>query len=136
MRLHRIYNEGLELNLALVKKIDTAFSKMIRARDNQGGYFRCCSCSQFKPIEQADAGHFINRRWMTTRWREDNVHAQCRSCNRFDEGNAAGYANFMITKYGQDHVDYLFALSRERAGFSDSDGTLMLQDFKNKLKVY
>ncbi len=122
------------MNKPLVKKIDMVFSELIRKRDDLGGYFICCSCGVRKSLEQADAGHFINRRWLTTRWREDNVHSQCRSCNRFSEGDAAGYAIFMLKKYGQAHVEFLQALSRERAGFTDADGLLMLADFKLRLK--
>ncbi len=105
---------------------------LIRKRDDLGGYFKCCSCGQLKDIKQADAGHFINRKWMMTRWREDNVHAQCRACNRFDEGNAAGYAMFMIEKYGKKHVDYLEGIKRQTANFSDFEGELMLKDFKRR----
>lgn len=123
------------MNKLLVKKIDKVFSQLVRKKGDLGGYFVCCSCGQRKPSEQMDAGHFLNRRWMTTRWHPDNVWPQCRSCNRFDEGNAAGYALFMINKFGQKHVEYLQALSRERAGYTDADGLLMLADFKQQLKV-
>lgn len=121
------------MNKSLVKKIDKVFSLYIRKRDCKNGVFVCCSCGQMKLEQQADAGHFINRKWMSTRWREDNVHAQCRSCNRFNEGNASGYALFMIAKYGNKHVEYLSALSRDSALFSDFDGEMMYRDIKNKL---
>lgn len=120
------------MNKLLVKKLDKAFSLYIRKRDDLGGYFLCCSCGVRKPLEQADAGHFINRKWMSTRWREDNVHSQCRSCNRFDEGNASGYALFMIQKYGKKHVEYLQMLKRETANYSDFDGEMMLKEFKRR----
>jgi hypothetical protein len=88
-----------------------------------------------KPLGQADAGHFINRRWMATRWREDNVHAQCRSCNRFDEGAGAGYTLFMIDKYGREHVEYLRLIKNETMKFSDFEVDLMLKEYKAKNKV-
>ena len=122
------------MNKQLTKKLDIAFSKMIRKRDDKGGFFICCSCGQIKPSEQADAGHFINRKWVSVRWHEQNVHSQCRACNRFDEGNASGYALFMINKYGKERVEFLQALSRQTAKYSDFDGELMLKDFKNRLK--
>lgn len=119
---------------SMVRKLDTVFSKFIRLRDSSGGYFVCCSCRQTKPIEQSDAGHFINRRWMATRWREDNVHAQCRLCNRFNEGDGPAYSMFMIERYGKAHVEYLIALKNEYAGFSDYDLELMIKDYKAKIK--
>jgi len=87
-----------------------------------------------KPYEMADAGHFINRRWMSVRWREDNVHAQCSACNRFDEGNAAGYARFMDKKYGPAHVDYLMALKNAGQRWSDFEVELLIKEYKQKTK--
>jgi hypothetical protein len=118
----------------LEKKLDVAFSRFIRARDTKAGYGVCCSCSQYKEYSQLDAGHFINRKWRATRWDEKNVHAQCIACNRFGEGDAAGYAIFMLDKYGRDTVDYLRAMSRETAKFSDSEGELLIKEYKRKLK--
>ena len=119
---------------ALVKKIDYAFKRYIRLRDTEDGAFRCCSCGAYKPYAQADGGHFINCRWMATRWREDNVHAQCSSCNRFSEGNASGYALFMIDKYGREHVEYLNVLSRETMKYTDAEGEFLLKEYRKKYK--
>jgi hypothetical protein len=118
----------------LVKKLDIIFSKYIRARDSSNGTFKCCSCGQYKPYEQADCGHFINRRWMSTRFREDNCHAQCRSCNRFDEGNAVGYTMFMIDKYGKKHVEYLQAIKNAGYKYSDFELEVLIKEYKQKLK--
>jgi len=118
----------------LVKKLDIIFSKFIRSRDNYNGMFKCCSCGQYKPYEQADCGHFINRRWMATRFREDNCHAQCRSCNRFDEGNAVGYTMFMIDKYGKEHVEYLQAIKNAGYKYTDFELEVLIKEYKQKLK--
>ena len=121
---------------SLVKKLDIIFSKYIRLRDSNNGVFRCCSCGQIKPYASADAGHFINRRWMATRWREDNVHAQCSACNRFDEGNAVGYTLFMIDKYGKAHVEYLQALKNQTMKYSDWELEALIDDYKKKVKDF
>lgn len=121
-----------------IKAMDKVFSQYIRLRDmlpNQNErVFICCSCGQLKPYELADAGHFINRRWMALRWREDNVHAQCSSCNRFDEGNAVGYTMFMIKKYGQAHVEMLMALKNQVSKWSDWELKELEKEYKQKIK--
>lgn len=122
------------MNKKLEKRLDKAFSKYIRARDTRQGWGKCCSCGSIKAYGELDAGHFINRKWRAVRWDEKNVHVQCIACNRFGEGDAAGYALFMFDKYGHDAVDYLRALSRETAKFTDSEGELMLADYRKKLK--
>lgn len=118
----------------LTSKLDKIFSEYIRLRDSKNGMFKCCSCGQLKPYSQADCGHFINRRWTATRWREDNCHAQCRSCNRFDEGCAIGYTLFMIDKYGKDHVEYLNSLKNAGCKFSEWELQALIDEYKAKLK--
>ena len=88
-----------------VKRLDTAFSLFIRYRDTMpGGAFRCISCGQIKPFNQADCGHYINRQHMSTRFDEMNCNAQCRKCNRYMEGNIQGYRRGLIAKYGEQKV--------------------------------
>lgn len=125
---------GRIVNKTLVKKLDKVFSLYIRKRDSKDGYFRCCSCSQIKPYEQADCGHFINRKHIATRWREDNCHGQCRSCNRFDEGNAVGYTLFMINKFGQPHVEYLNSLKNQTCRYTDFELEILIKEYKEKIK--
>lgn len=100
---------------SLVHKLDTVFSEYIRLRDSRPfGYkcFRCISCGQIKPIEQADAGHFIGRTHMATRFDEDNVHSECRSCNRFSADHMVYYYKNLVKKIGQEKVDLLTARAR------------------------
>ncbi len=86
----------------LVKKLDKVFSLYIRLRDTMpGGYFRCISCGQIKPFEQADCGHFWSRRNMSTRFDEDNCSAECRFCNRFKADHLNGYRQNLIGKIGE-----------------------------------
>lgn len=123
-----------------VRKLDKVFSEYIRRRDCRGAlpmakFGRCCSCRQLISFANCDAGHFIGRRFMSTRWREDNVHGQCRSCNRFQEGNGVGYTLFMIDKYGREHVEYLQALSKETTKFTVSEIELIIKEYREKIKA-
>lgn len=119
-------------------KLDRTFSKFIRQRDTidnwQGRVGTCCSCQRIVPYEQLDAGHYINRRWKAHRWNEKNVHAQCRACNRFDEGNAVGYTRFMQTKYGDDYIDWLQGTKNDTTKFTLGELDLMNKEYKQKLK--
>jgi len=120
----------------LIAKLDKLFSKFIRLRDTPNNIFKCCSCGQIKDYKQADCGHFINRRWMATRWREDNCHAQCRSCNRFDEGNAVGYTMFMINRYGKEHVEYLESIKNTGWKPTEFELQVLIKEYKEKLKLF
>jgi len=120
-------------NKQLIKKLDKIFSQYIRLRDSKDGHFVCCSCGHLKPYSLADAGHFINRRWMATRWDERNVHAQCSSCNRFDEGNLTGYYRFMLEKYGQQTIDILESMKTPYK-WTDGELEMLIKDYKGKVK--
>ena len=85
----------------LVKKLDKVFSRYIRLRDAMpGGYCRCISCGQIKPIEKMDCGHFFSRRHMATRFDEDNCNAECSFDNRFNAEHLVGYREHLIEKIG------------------------------------
>ena len=69
-------------------KIDKVFHEYVRRRDadNDSGYCKCISCNKPIHFTESDAGHFIGRGALATRYDEQNVHAQCRKCNRFQYG--------------------------------------------------
>lgn len=98
---------GKNLIMDLKAKLDRVFSVYIRMRDaDENGYIRCISCGKAVHWKDADAGHYVNRRHMSLRWDEKNVNAQCRSCNRFDEGNMLGYTEGLQRKYGSQVLNY------------------------------
>lgn len=57
-----------------------------------------------------DAGHYISRSHMATRYDERNVHPQCVPCNRFQEGSRPAYAQYLIAEYGPEIIDDLVKL--------------------------
>ena len=92
----------------LKAKLDKEFSLFIRLRDAMpNGYFRCISCGQIKPFEQADCGHYFSRTHLATRFDENNCHAECRHCNRFKADHLEGYRENLIAKIGQQKFDLL-----------------------------
>lgn len=103
----------------LVDRLDTVFSRYIRLRDAmEGGMFRCISCGKIKPIEQADCGHFHSRTHMSTRFDEDNCHAECRYCNRFSADHIIGYRENLIKKIGEQRFKLLDIKAHETKKWS------------------
>lgn len=74
----------------LKKKADSEFSKYIRHRDGKkiNGEWQsvCITCGVWKPLKMMQAGHFVSRSCNYLRYMEENVHAQCKSCNIFKSG--------------------------------------------------
>ena len=103
----------------LVDRLDTVFSRYIRLRDAMpSGMFRCISCGKIKPIEQADCGHFHSRTHMSTRFDEDNCHAECRYCNRFSADHIIGYRENLIKKIGEQRFMLLYIKAHETKKWS------------------
>lgn len=116
-------------------KLDRVFSQYIRLRDMMtGGYFRCISCGKLLPIKYADCGHYINRKHMSTRFSEVNCNAQCKSCNRFDEGNIQGYRRGLVAKYGEEKVLLLEAKKYEVRKYSDFEYDALIEHYQKEIK--
>lgn len=115
----------------LKSKLDRVFSLYIRLRDCMpNGYFRCISCGQIKPFEQADCGHYINRQHMSTRFDEMNCSSQCRKCNRYMEGNIQGYRQGLVRKYGEQKVLLLEARKNTYKKYTDFEYKELIKYYK------
>jgi len=92
----------------LIKKLDRVFALYIRLRDVMpGGYGRCISCGRIKPFSELDCGHFHGRMHMSTRFDEDNAHAECHFCNRMSSDHLIKYQENLIRKIGIARFDML-----------------------------
>ena len=120
---------------ALVERLDKVFSKYIRLRDAMpSGLFRCISCGKIKPIEQADCGHFHSRTHMSTRFDEDNCHAECRYCNRFSADHLIGYRENLIKKIGEQRFKLLDIKAHETKKWSHFELEQLTKYYKSLVK--
>ena len=116
---------------ALVERLDKVFSKYIRLRDAMpSGLFRCISCGKIKPIGQADCGHFHSRTHMSTRFDEDNCHAECRYCNRFSADHLIGYRENLIRKIGEQRYLLLEVKAHETRKWSHFELEQLVKYYK------
>ena len=59
-----------------------------------------------------DAGHFQSRRYSATRYHEQNAHAQCQACNKYNAGEQYRHGQEIDLRYGAGSAEYLETLSR------------------------
>ena len=119
----------------LKTKLDRVFSEYIRhSGADSNGNVKCCSCNKAFHWKEVDAGHFVSRRCLITRYEETNVHPQCRYCNRFCEGNTSGYALFMIKKYGKKWVEELNRRKSLVYKMIPDDYEELIEIYKQKIK--
>ena len=117
----------------LKAKLDKVFSLYIRLRDSKPfnyRFFKCISCGEIKPFEQADCGHFHSRRHLSTRFDEDNAHAECRACNRFSADHLINYEKNLIAKIGQQKFDLLKVKAAGTSKMSDFEYEPLIKYYK------
>lgn len=119
----------------LVDKLDRVFSQFIRLRDTMpNGYFRCISCGEVKPFAKADCGHFFSRSHMSTRYDEDNSHAECSYCNRMKSDHIIGYQVNLIRKIGQKRYDRLCWKHSQTKHYADYELEDLIKTYREKVK--
>ena len=99
----------------LENKADTLASLYIRQKyADHAGYVKCVSCDTVLPWKEAHCAHFIERGKKAIRWREENLHPACCSCNAFHkERHMRGYTLFMTDTYGRELIDELQELEKK-----------------------
>ena len=114
-------------------KIDKPFHEYIRRRDadNNSGYCKCISCNKPIHFSESDAGHFIGRQHLSTRWDERNVNSQCRKCNRFEYGRQFEYS----LNLGEELSNELLQKSRGIMKLADFEYMEIFEEFKAKLQA-
>ena len=99
----------------LVKKLDVVFSQYIRLRNSDSrGMAKCFTCGKVDHWKKLQAGHFQSRRHYSTRWDEENVQVQCKSCNLFNQGMQYTFAKNL----GLDLAESLSLKSKNLVKFS------------------
>lgn len=117
----------------LINKLDRIFSEYIRKRDaNKKGICKCITCQREFKWNDIDAGHFISRKEMATRWDEQNVAAQCKHCNRFRYGRQYQFSLSLDQKCPGISKE-LYNKSKEVVKFSMIDLQEMVDLYKQKL---
>lgn len=113
----------------LIKEADKWFSKYIRLRDavyrddiaEAGWYGQCVTCSKQGLICDGEghfqtgwnAGHFVTRGHMITRFDEQNVHLQCAfRCNNMRSGEYEKHRVAIDKMYGEGTAASLENLAR------------------------
>jgi 5-methylcytosine-specific restriction endonuclease McrA len=93
------------------KKLDRLVSIWIRRQyTDVDGITHCCTCGKRDHWENMDAGHFIPRAHMATRYDFRNINAQCKECNQINGGEYEKHAQYIEKTQGVEAVRKLLAL--------------------------
>lgn len=113
----------------LVKKLDTVFSQYIRRRYAKNDIAECVTCGKRDHWKKMDAGHFMSRKHYSTRWDEDNVQVQCKSCNLYNQGEQYKYSIFL----GDQKSEELYMKSKQTVKISNFELEELIEIYQQKL---
>ena len=115
---------------SLKRKADTAFSVYIRTQDiDRNGTTECITCGVRRRWQDMQAGHFISRSYLSTRFDPRNCHVQCPGCNGPAQGRIPEQVVYLESIYGAGIVQMLLYKRRETIKFSRTDYIEMIERF-------
>ena len=128
--MRKIKNKRKEL----VKELDKVFSEYIRRRwADHSGIVNCVTCGAFHHWKSVDAGHYISRRYMSTRWDDKNLAPQCKGCNIFGRGRHDDYAVWLVKYYGEGILQELAKKKKTITKYKISDLEELIDMYKGKI---
>ena len=117
---------------ALVKQLDKIFSIYTRTRDaNEHGFTACVTCGIESHWVDMDCGHCFSRGNFAIRWDERNVHAQCRPCNRMEDGCFEDFEAHVKRAHGLSAHAELLSLKNSVRKLERQDLESMIDKYRN-----
>jgi len=118
------------------RTLDKWFSVFIRLRDSDAnGQTICITCQKVTQFDRVDAGHFMTRNNISTRFNEKNVHGQCRNCNSFKGGESIAHGIRIVERYGQSELDLLVFKSKSMMKLMPFEVKEMSKEYRIKARA-
>lgn len=119
----------------LKKKAAELLQRYVRMKAaDKDGICECVSCGKRDSWKAMDGGHFISRTYTFHMLREENVHPQCKRCNRFFTGCHDDYRRYMVDMYGEDFVEWLTDTKRTITKYTRADLLTIIAELKQGIK--
>ena len=113
---------------------DIYFSRYIRLRDaDTNGLCKCITCETVKDWRDMDCGHFQSRRYSATRYHEQNAHAKCQKCNKYQAGEQYIHGKQIDLIYGAGTAEFVTKLSRSLYKLNKNEVMTIANDYKSKM---
>ena len=118
----------------LVKKADTIFSQYIRKRyaDNNG-FVECFTCGKKDHWKNLQCGHFMSRKFYSTRWDETNCQVQCAGCNVFRYGEQYKFGRNLDIELGNGIAEGLQQKSKKIMKYTNYELIELIEHYKKKV---
>ena len=115
----------------LKAKADKVFSIYVRTRDiDRHETAECVTCGLRDHWKNLQAGHFISRVVLATRFNPVNVQVQCFACNVWRRGNPAEFAGYLQRTYGHGIIEELLKEKRKTVKYTIADYQRMIEQWE------
>ena len=120
----------------LKKELDKWFILYIRLRyATPQGMVQCWTCNKTDHYKKMQAGHFMSRRHLSTRWHEHgNVQVQCPKCNLFNQGEQYAFGKLIDLRIKEGLADEIELLSKSTVKFMRHDYEELISKYKKEVK--
>lgn len=119
----------------LKQEAASLLQKLVRMKyANDIGMCECVTCGTVGHYKDMDGGHFVSRTHNATLLVEENIHPQCKHCNKYKNGNIDSYSLFMIDTYGLDAMRELIASKHQPRKFTDIELLELIAEYKLRIK--
>jgi len=118
----------------LKKELDKWFSLYIRLRHAIDCVSECYTCNKKDHYKRMDAGHFQSRKFLATRWCEENVQVQCKRCNIFNAGEQYAFSKLLDLRIGDGTAEKLERLARTTVKIMRHEYIEKIEHYKDKAK--
>lgn len=120
---------------SLVNDAASLLQRLVRIKAaDENGMCICVTCGKADHWKDMDGGHFIKRTYTAHKLLEENIHPQCRRCNRFMDGEGPAYTLYMIDIYGRDFVDELEQTKRTPRKYRRVEILEIIEELKQRVK--
>tara|TARA_R100000322_G_scaffold162638_1_gene125557 strand:+ start:270 stop:674 length:405 start_codon:yes stop_codon:yes gene_type:complete len=116
----------------LKKELDKWFSLYIRLRyATDEGLAQCYTCGKVDHYKKLQCGHFMSRRFHSTRWSELNCQVQCVKCNMYGQGEQFKFGLNLDAQYGLGTAEELQYEARKIVKYTRVDYTEQIVYYKS-----
>ena len=119
-----------------IRALDAAFSEYIRFRSvDEHGQAECYTCGKRDHPRALHCGHFASRRYMATRWHEDNCRVQCPACNIFRQGEQYRFGRRLDSE-DQGLADRMLRESQRKRSYSITQLEQLTRTYRERSTEY
>lgn len=117
-----------------IAEADRWFSQFIRLRDSDAnGIATCVTSGKRAHWTTMDCGHYVSRAKQSTRYDEQNCHAQSKMSNRFQGGHFVEHGNRIDELHGKGTAEKLRQKGLQRCSRTTSDYLFLADCYKKKV---